>query len=73
MQQVGAALTDWSVAVVCFVGLLVLYRHTCGRQFPRWYLCMMGVYFSEGVACFAGGFMWAGGANKHAEHMGRLT
>ncbi|CAE8720147.1 unnamed protein product [Polarella glacialis] len=74
MQQVGAALTDWSVSIASFLTLLVLYRKSCGRQHvPRWYRCLMGVYLSEGNACFGGGFMWASGINKRAHHLGQLT
>eukprot|EP00931_Biecheleriopsis_adriatica_P003820 TRINITY_DN105581_c0_g1_i1.p1 TRINITY_DN105581_c0_g1~~TRINITY_DN105581_c0_g1_i1.p1 ORF type:complete len:275 (-),score=46.96 TRINITY_DN105581_c0_g1_i1:28-852(-) len=73
MEQLGAALTDWGVAATCFAGLLLLSGGSDGRRLPRWYKCVMGVYLSEGLACFAGGFMWASGANKHANFMGELS
>lgn len=73
MQQVGAALTDWLCSAACLIGVFTLYRHGSQQQMPRWYLCFIGVYLSEGLACFGGGFMWASGANKHARHMDELT
>lgn len=68
MLQIGAALTDWGVAFACFIGMLVLHWHSSGKSRPPYYLCFMGVFLAEGVACFGGGFMWSSGTNKVSEY-----
>lgn len=73
MHQVGASLTDWGVSAACLVSLLVLQQHSAAkRRIPRWYWMFMLVYLAEGIACFAGGFMWSSGTNKTCRLMAEL-
>lgn len=66
--KVGAALTDWGVAVTCLIAVCSLHFHAAGKSKPRWYLCHMSVFVAEGLACFGGGFMWSWGINKFSAY-----
>eukprot|EP00928_Gymnodinium_smaydae_P033405 TRINITY_DN23938_c0_g3_i1.p1 TRINITY_DN23938_c0_g3~~TRINITY_DN23938_c0_g3_i1.p1 ORF type:complete len:394 (-),score=24.97 TRINITY_DN23938_c0_g3_i1:193-1374(-) len=61
MLQVGAAVTDWLLALMSGYSALKL-RKVKGTS-PRWLIFHKWAYLAESVSCMCGGFLWSTGLN----------
>eukprot|EP00929_Paragymnodinium_shiwhaense_P015228 TRINITY_DN123286_c0_g1_i1.p1 TRINITY_DN123286_c0_g1~~TRINITY_DN123286_c0_g1_i1.p1 ORF type:complete len:275 (-),score=49.18 TRINITY_DN123286_c0_g1_i1:105-929(-) len=59
MASIGAAITDWGVALACFWAFFTMYRVSGEKPKPWWFLAFMAVFLAEGLACLTGGFIWS--------------
>mmetsp|Transcript_23377 Transcript_23377/g.51632 ORF Transcript_23377/g.51632 Transcript_23377/m.51632 type:complete len:311 (+) Transcript_23377:68-1000(+) len=66
--QVGAGITDWVLAAVCFYSFAAMRQHARAstRPTPQWYRSFEWAFLSEGFSCFFGAFMWLSGANQNS-------